>query len=137
LFARALLLLPDGFQQVEGAEGVGLGGVNGDIEADADVGLGAEVVDFVRVDQFDNPAEGGAVGEVSEVELELRQTGVLGVRVDVEMVEAVGIEGAGTAHDAVDLIAFGEEEFGQVRTVLSCYTGDEGGFHGSTIGGMR
>jgi hypothetical protein len=43
----------------------------------------------------------------------------------VKVVDAVGIEKRGPPLDAVDLISFFEQEFGQVCPVLSCDTCNE------------
>src|SRR5258708_27529224 len=40
------------------------------------------------------------------------------VRIVVEMVDAARIKGRGTANDAMDLVAFSEQELGEIRTVL-------------------
>jgi len=92
------------------------------------VGLGTEVVDFAGLDGFEDAAEGGAVGEVAVVEVEAGG-GVVGVL--VEVVDAIGVEGGGATDDAVDFVAFLEEEFGEVGAVLAGDAGDEGAFGGS------
>jgi hypothetical protein len=49
----------------------------------------------------------------------------------VQVVDPVCIEQGGSPFDAVDFISFFQEEFGQVGTVLSGDTGNEGFFcHG-------
>ena len=101
----------DGVQQAQRADGVDLGGVLGEVEGDLDVGLGAEVVDLVGADLGDDVAEVGAVGEVAVVQ---EQRHVLAVGVAVEVVDTAGVEGGRTADDAVDLVALGEEELGEV-----------------------
>ena len=90
------------------------------------MGLGGEVVDFVGLNLFEELAEGGAVGEVTVVEVEV--FGVALVRVEVDVFEAFGVEGGGAADDAVDGVAFGEEEFREVGAVLAGDAGDERGF---------
>jgi hypothetical protein len=59
---------------------------------------------------------------------DIRFVGVL-----IEMVDAPGIEAGGPALDAVHLIAFGQEEFGQIGTVLAGDSGDEGCFHSDIL----
>ena len=44
----------------------------------------------------------------------------------IDVVDAGGVEERGAALDAVDLVAFGEEEFGEVGSVLAGDSGDEG-----------
>ena len=92
------------------------------VEGYGDVALGAEVVDLVGLDFFEDAAEAGAVAEVAVVE---DHAGVGVVGVGVEVVDAVGVEGAGAADDAVDFVAFGEQEFGEVGAVLPGDAGDE------------
>ena len=46
------------------------------------------------------------------------------------MVDPGGVEGRGTALDAVDFVALAEKEFGQVGAVLTGNPGDQGFFHG-------
>ena len=113
----------DGFEEAEGAEGVGVGGVLGLFEGDLDVGLCAEVVDLVGLDLLDDVDEGRRVGQVAVVEDEF---GVRVVRVFVEMVDAGGVEEGGAALDAVDFVAFAEEEFGEIGAVLAGDSGDKG-----------
>jgi hypothetical protein len=45
-----LFVVADGFEQAECVHGDDIDGVFGGIEADADVGLGTEVIDFVGLD---------------------------------------------------------------------------------------
>ena len=52
LVAGALLVVSDGFEEAEGSHADGVYGVFGRVKADADVGLGSEVVDFVGLDLF-------------------------------------------------------------------------------------
>lgn len=42
------------------------------------------------------------------------------------MIDALGIEVGGSADEAVDLVAFVEEEFGEVGAVLTGDAGDQG-----------
>ena len=86
------------------------------------MGLRAEVVDLVGLDLLDDVDEGRGVGEVAVVEDEVR-VGL--VRVLVEVVDAGGIEERRTAFDAMDFVALGEEELGEVGAVLAGDAGDE------------
>ena len=101
---------------------------------DGDVALGAEVVDLVGLHLFEDAAEAGAVAEVAVVE---DHAGVGVVGVGVEVVDAVGVEGAGAADDAVDFVAFGEQEFGEVGAVLPGDAGDECALHGELLASCR
>ncbi len=80
------------------------------------MGLRAEIVDLVRLDLLHDVDERRRVGEIAVVEDELWM-GI--VRILVDVVDAIGIEERGAALDAVDLVAFGEEKLGEVRSVLA------------------
>ena len=97
-------------------------GVFGDVEGDAHVALRAQVVDFVGLDVVDEVGELPPVRQVAVVQ---EHAGAGGVRVDVDVVEAAGVEGGGAADDAVDLVPLREEELDQVRSVLAGDAGDE------------
>jgi len=87
------------------------------------VGLGSEVIDLVGLDLLDDVDQRRGVGEIAVVQDELR-VGVVGVLVDV--VDACGVEEGGASLDAVDFVAFGEEELGEVGSVLAGDSCDEG-----------
>ena len=50
------------------------------------------------------------------------------MRILVKMVDTGCIERACSSDNSVNLVAFGDEEVGQIRPVLTCDTGDEGFF---------
>jgi len=52
------------------------------------------------------------------------------MRFMVEVVYTVGVEQGGPALDTVDYVVLMQEQFCQVGSVLACYAGDEGFFHG-------
>ena len=124
----------DRFQQTQGADGIDVRGVFGGLEGDRHVGLGTQVVNFVRFNFAEDAGEVRAVREVAVVEAEAR---VLDVRVFVNVVDTLGVEQRGAAFDAVDFIAFLEQEFGEVGSVLSGDAGDEGAFHGEDRFGFQ
>ena len=70
----------------------------------------------------------GGVGQVGVVEEEAR---LRLVRIAVEVVDPRGVERAGAADEAVDLVALGKQQLGEVRAVLAGDAGDQGR---STIG---
>lgn len=80
----------NGLEEAEGAGGDDVGSVIRDLEGDGDVGLGGEVVNLVGENNVEPTAEGGCVGEVGVVELHSSLVGV--VRVDVDVVDALGVE---------------------------------------------
>ena len=120
----------DAFEQAQRAKGVGVGGVFGGLERDLDVALRGEVVDFVGLGMLENADQVGGVGEVAVVQGEAP---VGGVRVLVEVINALGVELRGAALDAVDGVALVQQEFGQIGAVLAGDAGDECGLgHGAT-----
>lgn len=58
------------------------------------------------------------------MELHAGLVGVVGV--DVDVVNPLGVEVRRTAYEAVDIIAFCEEEFRKVGSVLASNSSDEG-----------
>ncbi len=101
----------DGFEEAESAHANSVGGVDRHVEGDADMGLCAEVVDLVWFDIVHDLVDVVGVAEVSVVEFEF---GAVDVRVLVDFIESFGVEGGGAADHAVDFVAFGEEELGEV-----------------------
>ncbi len=79
----------NGFEQPQGADGVGVGGVLGGFEADRDVRLGGQIIDLVRLNFLDDADQIGAVGQVAIVQ-DKPLVGL--VRVLIQMFDAAGIE---------------------------------------------
>jgi len=75
------------------------------------VGLRAKVIDLVGLDLGNDAGEVGGIREVAVVELEAR---VRDMRILVDVIDALGVEERGAALDAVDFVAFFEEEFREV-----------------------
>ena len=113
-------------QQAQCADGIDVGGVFWGLEGDGDVGLRAEVVNFVWLDLAD---DAGEVRGVREIPVMQAEAGVLDVRVLVNVVDPLGVEERGAALDAVDFVAFFEQEFREVGSVLAGDAGDECFFH--------
>ena len=86
------------------------------------VALGAEIVDLVGLHLGDDPDQVGAVAEIAVMEVEPR---LRNMRILVEMVDPLGVERGSAAFDTMNLIALRQQEFGEVRTVLSGYPGDQ------------
>ena len=82
--------------------------------------LGGEIIDLVRLYLADDPDQTGGVRQITIVQPERR---IRLVRIEVEMINAVCIEERGPSLDAMDLIALREQQFGQIRTVLTRYAG--------------
>jgi len=112
--------LLDGVDEAQGAHGIGLGGVFGQLERDLDMALGRQIIDLVGMDLFQQPVEVARVGQIA---IGKEEALVVQRLVVEEVVDAAGVEGAGAADDAVDLVAFFEQQLGEVGAILS---GDAG-----------
>src|SRR6185369_9141172 len=51
------------------------------------------------------------------------------VRILIDLIDARGVEGRRTTDDAVDLVAFSDEELGEIRAVLAGDPCDQGLLH--------
>ena len=109
-------------EQAQRAERVGVGRVLGGLEAHQHVRLGGQVVDLVGLGLLHDADQVGGVGQVAVVHEEAH-AGL--VRVVVEVVDAVGVEQAGAALDAVHHVALLEQVLGQVGAVLPGDAGDQ------------
>ena len=120
----------DRFEQAQGAERIGVGGVFGGLEADLHVALGGQIVDLVRLHLLDDPDQARAVGQVAVVQHE-PDVGL--VRVLVEVVDPPGVEGRRAPLDAVDHVALAQQQFGEVGAVLPGHAGDQCDFAGHPV----
>jgi hypothetical protein len=122
------LILTDahGFQHLQRAHGDRLGGVHRQIEGHTHVRLRTEVVHLVRPDRSNEAVEAVGIAEIAVVQ---RHVGTLFVRVVVQVLDAISVERGRAADDAMDLIALGDEQFGQVAAVLPGDARDQRPFH--------
>lgn len=114
-----------GFEQAQGAHAVDVGGVLRALEAYRHMTLRAEVVDLIGLYLADDAGQVAGVAEVAIVQL---QACVIYMRVLVDVINALGVERAGAAFDAVHLIAFFKQQFGQVGAILAGDASDECNF---------
>ena len=94
---------------------------SGTSKRDFHVALRAEVIDLIGLDLLEHAAQRGPVGQIAVMQ---REIGAADMRVMIEVIDTVGVEEAGAAHQPVNLVAFAEEQFGQIRPVLTGHTGD-------------
>ena len=118
LAAAGEAYLADGLDDAEDADGIDVGGELGGVEADLHMALGGEVVDLRGAHVGDDADNGHGVAEVGVVKVEMGAA--------LEVGDALAVIDGGAADDAVDVVAFVEEEFGEVGTVLAGHTRDEG-----------
>ena len=107
-----------GLQNAEHAGGVHVGGKFGGVEGYLHVALRREVVDFGRLDLAHDLHEAHGVAQVGIVQVEIRGA--------LEVGNAFAVINRRTTDNAVDFVALGKEEFGEVGAVLASDTGDEG-----------
>ncbi len=103
-------IIPKVFQKTQRTGGDDIRRIFRLIEAYAYVRLRSEIIDFVWLDFFDNVPEPGAIRYVAVMQEEI---GVL-MRIGVDSIQPLCVEGGGATHDPVYLILFREQEFRQV-----------------------
>ena len=88
--------------------------------------LRTEVVDFIRLSQFDNLLQPAAVGQIAIVENELQ---ILFVDVLIDMRDARTVERRRPASDAVNFIALRQQELREIGAVLAGHSRNQRTFH--------
>ena len=78
---------------------------NGAIVADGP----SEALDLVGLNEVHEPQEGQRIAQIAVVQEKLH---AVDVGVHVKMIDPLGIERSGAANDAMNLVAFAEEQFG-------------------------
>src|ERR1700691_487449 len=78
--------------------------------------LRAEMINLVRLHVVNQVGQLLTRREIAVVEEEAT---VAALRVLINMVDAVSVEGGTAADDSMDLVTFSEQQFRQVRTVLA------------------
>ena len=79
------------------------------------MGLRTEIVNLIGLDLVDQTTEAGSVCQVAIMKM---KSNFSLVRVRVDVIQTIRIESGRPANDAMHLIAFGEQELGQVRAIL-------------------
>ena len=109
------------FQNPQRTDTVDLGGVFRFVETHPHVRHRPEVINLVGLYFLNDADDVGRVGEVAVMEF---KPYVFVVRIFIQVVDALRIEERAAALDAMDFVAFAEEEFGEVGAVLSGDSGD-------------
>jgi hypothetical protein len=81
---------PDRFEEPQGPQRIGVAGVLGRLEAHLHVALCSEVVDLIRLRLLDDADEVRGVRQIAAME---KERGLLLVRIDIELIDPLGIEG--------------------------------------------
>ena len=118
---------PDGLEQPQRAERVGVSRIFRGFERDLDMALCAEVINLIRLDFLNNPDEISGIRQIAVVEEKIL---VRIVRVLIEMIDAFGVEQRRPPLDAVDFVPLGKEQFREIGAVLSGDSGYQGFFCG-------
>jgi len=118
--------LADRLEEPQRPQSRNIPGVLRHVEAHPHMALGAEVIDLIGLDVVQKVRELPGDSQIAVMKVDPR-LGI--VEVLVQMIDAVRIEGAGPTDQPVDLITLAEEKFGQIRSVLAGYAGDECLFH--------
>ena len=103
MYAIRSYYAPQGLEDPRCPQAGDVAGVLGDVEGDANVALRPEVVDLVGAYVVDEVGHLPRVGEVAVMEEQLRSPDV---GVDVDMVDAAGVERGGAPYDTVHLVSF-------------------------------
>ena len=88
--------------------------------------LRTEIVDFIRLSQFDDFFQPAAVGQIAIVQNELE---ILFVDILEDMRDARAVERRRPADDAVNLVALRQQQFGEIRAVLAGHSRNQRTFH--------
>lgn len=92
--------------------------------------LSREVIELGRLYLVDDATDCGRVSEIRVVQEQLLFVDVI---VAVERLQTGSFERAAATHDTVNFVAFCEQKFGQVGTVLTCDSGDESDHGGEQV----
>ena len=93
--------------------------------------LRREVVDLIRLSLLHNPDQVRRIRHVAVMQEESRGTFV---RIDIQMVNAFGVERRGAAFYAVHDVVFFQKQFSEIAAVLSGDTGNQRRFPPHAIG---
>jgi len=100
---------------------IDVGCVFGFVETDFHVTLCSQIVDLVGLHFLQDTEEARTVGHVAEMHPELRiDTALLAI----EMLNPVGIERGGAAHQAMHFITLFDQQVGQIAAILACNARD-------------
>ena len=87
--------------------------------------LRGQVVDLVRLHLLDDADQAGGIGEIAVMQ---HEAAVLGMRILVEMIDAVRVEQRGAAFHAVHFVALVQQEFREIGAVLAGHARNQGHF---------
>ena len=92
------------------------------LEAQPNMRLPGQMIELSRLNLVDDSSDGGRVGQIRIVQ---KQAFFVDAGVIVERIQTRSFECAAATHDAVDFVAFFQQQLGEVGAVLACDSGDE------------
>src|SRR5262249_977029 len=115
----------DRLEQSKRSERIGVGCVFRRLEADLHVALCGQIVDFRRLGFLDKPNQIRRIGHVAVVKKKFRVTDVW---IDVEVIDARGVERRRAPLDAMDNVTLLQQKLRQEGTILTRCPGDQRAF---------
>ena len=107
----------DRLQNAQHTEGVNIRCVLRRVKADMDMTLRGEVVNLVRAHGADHFVDRACIGQISIVEVELREP--------FQVCDTLSVIHAAAANQAVNVVALIQQKLRQIRAVLPCHTGNQ------------
>lgn len=86
------------------------------------MGLAGQMIEFRRVNLVDDSPDRGRIRQVCIVQ---KQSLFIGAGIAIELVQTGSFQRTAATHDAVDFVAFFQQQFREQGTILTCNTGDE------------
>jgi hypothetical protein len=109
-------------EQTERTQTVSIGGVFGGLEAHLHMALSCEIVNLGRSHFLQEANEISCVGQITIMK---KEACLLFMRIDIDVVDAGGVEGGRPAFDAVNYIAFFQKQSGQKGAILPRHSGNQ------------
>ena len=126
--ARFLPQIANRFQQAQRSHADGFAGGLGFFKALPHLALAGEVVDFVGRGRGQNAAQRGGVANIALVQ---EEAAVVNGGIVQQAVQPGAVQISGRTRQAVNVITFFQQKFGEVGAVLAGDAGDERAGHGS------
>ena len=119
VFARRL-------EQAKRACGNDISGVFGLVEGDFYVTLCGQIINLDRAHPGEDVSKAGRIRQIAVMQ---EKACFRIMRIAVEMIDSGGVKGTGATDDTMDFIAFSQEEFSQIRSVLAGNAGNQCALH--------
>ena len=120
--ARLDAHVPDGLKQPDAARAGDVRSVFRRVKAHPDVALGGQIVNLVRLNLGHQPHQPATITQIPVVQVQPVQGQI---RAPLHRIQPGPIGAALPANDAVNFVSFFEQQFGEIRTILTADAGDE------------